>query len=88
MGVLSRFRLNCTVILFEKCTQKKAATYLAQNGNSSFALWWFTHSWQLLWCGQSFFGQGQLGADIEIANHARFVKIFWENYRNMLVNYG
>jgi hypothetical protein len=38
--------------------------YLAQYGNSFFALWWSTHSWQLLWHGQSFFGQGQLGADI------------------------
>lgn len=39
-------------------------SYLAQNGNSPFALWWSTHSWQLLWRGHSFFGQGQLGADI------------------------
>jgi len=25
-----------------------------------------THSWQLLWRGQSFFGQGQLGAKADI----------------------
>ena len=81
MVIISHFRLNCTLILFEKCTLKKAVSYLAQNGNSSFALWWSTHSWQLLWYLQSFFGQGQLGADIRITNRDCSVKIFGENYR-------
>jgi hypothetical protein len=39
-----------------------ALSYLQQLGTSFFSLWYLTHAVQSLWRGQSFSGQGQLGA--------------------------
>jgi hypothetical protein len=45
--------------------------YLQQYGTSSFSLWYLTQVMQSLWRGQSFFGHGQLGADIKgMRDHA------------------
>jgi hypothetical protein len=49
--------------------------YLAQYGNSSLALWYLTHSLQLAWRGQSFFGQGQFGAKSDMTKTYRAMGI-------------
>jgi len=48
--ILDRFRLG---------------NYLQQYGTSFFSLWYLTQVVQSLWRGQSFFGHGQLGADMK-----------------------
>jgi hypothetical protein len=59
----SKFSMN--KLIYPK---KSKLVYLAQYGHSFFSLWCFTQSSQVLRREQSFFGHGQLGADITILN--------------------